>query len=93
MKIKTGKVAPKRYKCQNCNTEIIANTNHYGEFYDICKNCSWKSPMDPIKTHVCLEPLPEGWEKPESWKKLKLGDICEFIPAYEDEGHHDFKLN
>lgn len=68
-------VTAKSYKCQACGHIIEASTNHYGEFYDRCRNCSWKSPMDPIKTHVCLEPLPEGWTKPEPWKKVKLGDI------------------
>jgi hypothetical protein len=71
----TGKLTAKRYRCQSCGHEKTAATNHYGEFYDICSNCSSKSPTDPIKVHECLEPLPAGWEKPEPWKKVKLGDI------------------
>jgi hypothetical protein len=54
----------------------VRSTNHYGEFYDFCQ-CSWKSPMDPIKTFECLEPLPEGWARPEPWKKVRLGDVAE----------------
>lgn len=25
----------------------------------------------------CVEPLPEGWGRPEPWKIVKLGDIVE----------------
>lgn len=76
MKI-TGKMSSKRYKCQECEHESMHSTNHYGEFYDRCPKCSWKSPMSPIKVHECLEPLPERWEKPTPWKMVKLEDVCE----------------
>ena len=28
--------------------------------------------MDPTKTFVCLEELPEGWTRPKPWKKVSL---------------------
>jgi hypothetical protein len=35
--------------------------------------------MDPIVTWVCQEPMPEGFEAPPKWRKVKLGDVCEII--------------
>ena len=78
MKI-TGKISSKRYRCSECGHESNHSTNHYGQFYDRCPSCSWKSPMSPIKVFECLEPLPEGWGKPEPWKMVKLGDIAEIV--------------
>lgn len=75
----TGKITSKRYRCTECGHEKMTSTNHYGEFYDRCPKCSWKSPMDPTKTWECLEPLPEGWKKPTPWKKMKLGDVAEIV--------------
>lgn len=71
----TGKVTSKKYKCQGCGHESMHSTNHYGEIYVACPQCSWKSPTDKIKVYECLEPLPEGWEKPAPWEIVKLGDI------------------
>jgi DNA replicative helicase MCM subunit Mcm2 (Cdc46/Mcm family) len=71
----TGKVTAKKYMCQDCGHESTHTTNHFGEFYDKCPKCSWKTPADPIKVHECLEPLPAGWEKPEPWQVVKLGDL------------------
>jgi len=59
----TGPQTAKRYKCTGCGHVSTYMTNHYGQFYDRCKECSWKSPMNPIKTHDCLEPIPDGWVK------------------------------
>lgn len=73
----TGKVTTKTYKCLECNHESQHSTNHYGQIYCRCNNCSWKSPMSPIKAMECQEPLPEGWERPENWKIVKLGDVVE----------------
>jgi len=75
----TGKISAKRYRCSCCGYESTHSTNHFGEFYDRCPKCSWKSPMDPIKTHVCLEPLPKGWAKPAPWKRVKLGDVVSAV--------------
>lgn len=71
----TGKQTSKRYRCE-CGHESNHTTNHFGEFYDRCPKCSWKSPMTPIKTHICLEELPEGWGRPPSWRKtvIHLGE-------------------
>lgn len=74
-----GKMTPKKYRCE-CGYESTHSTNHFGEFYAKCPNCSWKTPMDPIKTHECLEPLPEGWDRPVPWKKVRLGDIADANP-------------
>ena len=71
----TGKISSKLYKCTECGHESLHSTNHYGEIYPSCRNCSWKSPLSPTKVHVCLEPLPEGWQKPAPWKTVKLGDV------------------
>jgi hypothetical protein len=79
----TGKVTLKRYRCTGCGHESVHSTNHFGEFYDRCLKCSRKTSTDPIKVHECLEPLPEGWQKPEPWKKVKLGDVVEFVPDKE----------
>jgi hypothetical protein len=35
--------------------------------------------MDPIVTWKCLEPMPEGFEAPAPWTKVKLGDVLEVI--------------
>jgi hypothetical protein len=74
----TGDMTPKRYRCE-CGYESVHSTNHYGSFYDHCPKCSWKSPMSPIKVHACLEPLPDGWGRPEPWKMVELKDIATII--------------
>jgi len=71
----TGKQSSKLYRCQGCGHESHNTTNHYGKFYDRCRKCSPKSPMDAIKVHECLEPMPAGWARPEDWKIVKLGDL------------------
>ena len=71
----TGKVSSKLYKCTRCGHESMISTNHWGEIYPRCSKCSWKNPMDPFVTHVCLEEMPPGYDKPEPWKKVKLGDL------------------
>lgn len=73
----TGKVSSKLYRCTRCGHEEHHSTNHWGEIYPRCRNCSWKNPMDPMPVWECLEPMPEGYEKPAPWKKVKLGDICD----------------
>jgi DNA replicative helicase MCM subunit Mcm2 (Cdc46/Mcm family) len=70
----TSKVCSKLYRCCHCGHEHYVSTNHYGEVYSDCPKCQWKWPMDPGR-HECLEPLPEGMKKPESWKIVKLGDL------------------
>lgn len=75
----TGKYSHKHYKCSRCGFVSFHGTNHWGEFYDTCRQCSWKNPMDPIVTWECQEPMPEGFEAPPKWRKVKLGDVCEII--------------
>ena len=78
----TGKMTHKLYKCADCGHESKHSTNHYGEFYDRCPNCSWKSPLNPIKVHHCQEPLPEGWTKPKPWKIVKLSDVATITDTF-----------
>ena len=72
----TGKYSNKLYKCMNCGFEEMKGTNHWGETYGPCRNCQWKRPMEAGSRWECLEPMPEGYEKPEPWKTVRLGDIC-----------------
>lgn len=76
----TGKYSHKRYQCSNCKHEHIIGTNHWGDVYSRCPNCGWKTPRE-IFPQVCLEELPEGYDKPKPWKIVKLGDICDIIKS------------
>lgn len=68
----TGKYSHKLYRSKCCGYEEKHGTNHWGEFYNTyCKGCGQYS------TWECLEPVPEGYTKPEPWKTVRLGDICE----------------
>lgn len=73
----TGKISYKKYRCPRCGRIEGHSTNHWGEFYDRCNGCSWKNPMDPTVAWECLEECPEGFDKPEPWKKVKLKDIMD----------------
>lgn len=75
----TGEVTTKVYRCRECGAESQESTNHYGEIYRRCRSCSWKSPMESIKVFECVEPLPEGWEKPAPWKIVRLADVVEAL--------------
>lgn len=79
----TGKYSHKQYKCRRCGAIESHGTNHWGAIYPRCKSCSWKNPMSPQVTMDCLEPIPEGFDKPEEWKQVKLGDVCEINPKNE----------
>jgi hypothetical protein len=58
--------------------------------------------MDPTKTFVCLEQLPQGWTKPEPWKKASLEVVLNGHPVKKgkamngcDHGHqtpHEVRL-
>jgi len=79
-KLKTiGKYKVKPYECTRCGYRTMTGTNHWGEYYDKCPNCSWKNPNDPIVTWRCLEPTPQGYTTPPKWKKVKLGDVAEIV--------------
>jgi hypothetical protein len=72
VKIKTGKISYKNYKCTECGYESKHQTNHYGEIYPGCPKCARPGP----KRHVCLDPIPAGWDVPTPWKLVSLRDIC-----------------
>jgi len=73
----TGKYSRKDYRCTRCGHVQSHGTNHWGEIYPRCDNCQWKHPMQVGSVWECLEPMPEGYEKPKPWRKVKLGDIVE----------------
>ena len=75
----TGTYSEKLYRCTLCGHEYLLGTNHWGECYPKCKNCGWKRPMEMGQVHVCLETAPEGYEKPEPWKQVKMGDLIKVI--------------
>ena len=68
----TGKYSQKQYKCRRCGAIESHGTNHWGAIYPPCKTCSWKHPMESQVIMDCLEPMPEGYDKPEEWKQVKL---------------------
>ena len=74
----TGKVSYKVYKCTTCDHVHSIQTNHYGETYGRCPKCSWKNPLESNR-HICIEPLPEGWTRPEPWDKVVTGKTIEQI--------------
>lgn len=70
----TGKYSQKMYRCSNCGYERLEGTNHWGEIYSRCPNCSWKTPGQ-ISPQICMESPPEGIGIPKPWTTVKLGDI------------------
>lgn len=74
-----GKVTHKLYKCVNCGHEQLQGTNHWGDIYPHCPKCQWKRPMEFGSRWECLEPIPEGYDKPEPWVTVKLGDVIKSI--------------
>lgn len=70
----TGKYSQKNYKCRNCGKEKLIGTNHWGAVYPSCA-CSRGGPA----IWDCLEPVPEGYTKPEEWKIMRLGDVCKIV--------------
>jgi len=75
----TGKYSIKPYECTRCGHQHKIGTNHWGETYGSCPNCQWKYPMEIGSTHKCLEPVPDGYDLPPKWTRVKLGDIAEII--------------
>ncbi len=72
----TGIYSQKRYKCTRCGLIQTHGTNHWGSIYPSCSGCSWKNPLSPQTTMVCMEKMPKGYKKPEEWTSVKLGDIA-----------------
>ena len=75
----TGRISAKQYRCTRCGHEETHSTNHWGDIYPRCSGCSWKNPLSPIVVMECLEPIPEGFAKPEPWRIVKLGDIATVV--------------
>ena len=75
---KTGPYSGKPYKCNRCGNVSNIGTNHWGEVYSRCSNCSWKHPLE-ADSHECLEPVPDGFDIPEPWTVTTLGEIAEII--------------
>lgn len=75
----TGPVSVKLYRCTRCGREEKHSTNHWGDIYPRCEGCSWKNPMDPSVVMECLEPMPNGYAKPEPWQKVRLGDVAKIV--------------
>ena len=78
----TGKYSQKKYRCNRCGHESLHGTNHWGEIYPCCSNCSWKNPRQPQSTHTCLEPVPEGMDVPTPWQFVAL-DVTEIEDLYK----------
>lgn len=74
------KVTTKRYGCTHCGAISQEETNHYGEIYSRCKECSWNRPGNPT-VKVCIDPVPkDGWI-PEPWHFVQVKDIAEIKSA------------
>jgi hypothetical protein len=69
----TGKYTTKPYVCTTCGHKHNIGTNHWGECYPRCTNCG------VVCAHKCLEPVPEGYSIPETWKIMRLGDIATIV--------------
>ena len=74
MKPTTGRYSVKRYKCTHCGHEADTGTNHWGEIYSRCVSCSWKRPLEAT-VKVCLESMPEGFDRPEPWHMVCPYDV------------------
>ncbi len=79
-----GKVSFKLYRCTNCGHESKHSTNHWGDIYPPCTNCSWKQPLETIALHECLEPCPPEYDLPPKWKLVKLGAVAQIIVNPEE---------
>ncbi len=81
-------ITSKNYQCKECGYEKNQRTNHYGNTYSFgnystCPKCPpWKRP----NVWICTEIPPNHVNKPEPWKTVKLGDICEITKGkyYDD---------
>jgi len=72
----TGKYSMKRYQCMRCGRIEMQGTNHWGEIYPTCQDCSWKNPLAPQSAWKCLEKMPKGYKLPPKWEFVRLGDIA-----------------
>ena len=65
----TGKYSRKAYQCKECGQEKEIGTNHWGECYPVCDICEKQTVWE------CLDPMPKGYEKPQLWEWVTLGDL------------------
>lgn len=72
-KARTGKYSVKWYHCRECRYGRQVGTNHWGEVYERCPDCCKLVVWD------CDEPMPEGFEKPEPWRIVKLSEVAEIM--------------
>jgi predicted amidophosphoribosyltransferase len=63
----------KPYKCTGCGHEVEEMTNHWGEIYPWCYVCQEPTVWE------CQEECPEGYEKPQQWKRVKLGEVANIM--------------
>lgn len=88
MKKTVGKYTKKRYECSKCGYVKIIGTNHYGQCYSMwgsynaCPKCR---PVYGSTVWNCVEPLPEGWDRPPNWKQTTLGEIGDFKIADSEQ--------
>lgn len=75
----TGRYSQKLYRCASCGFVQLHGTNHWGEFYDRCPRCSWKSSLRPVKTWECLESMPKGFVAPPKWRTVSLKEVAELL--------------
>jgi DNA-directed RNA polymerase subunit RPC12/RpoP len=57
------KYSHKEYKCSRCGHVSKQGTNHWGNIYPKCDNCSWKNPLQPFVKHTCSEDHPVQYLK------------------------------
>ena len=75
-----GKISYKDYQCSDCGHIKKIDTNHWGQCYSLghyntCPNCPpyKKYPeFGGSTTWNCLEEPPEGFKRPENWKKTTI---------------------
>ena len=73
----TGPYSQKRYRCDRCGLEQTHGSNHWGEIYPACRGCSGRNPLSPQAAMTCLEPMPEGYDRPMPWRMVKLSEVVE----------------
>ena len=70
----TGPRSVKSYKCTHCGHTSQETTNHWGEIYSKCENCSWKRPGQATVKESVQGP-PPGYSKPTPWKTLRVAQM------------------
>ena len=79
-KLTTGKHSQKMYRCNRCGKRSLHETNHWGNIYSSCNDCSWKHPLQSQATHQCLEHCPDTHIPPVKWSMVSFG-VMENVPV------------